>query len=147
MQRHAVARDSAVERRVPVEKVDGETQLVAKELGASRDVRDEQHRDGFLDRRARRFRDRARRRGPTLYVGLQRRPALEPRFARDDFLSLAERKLELQRFYIREIPIPGQATNAAANRVVSFAMPAHELLGELSISFESGHGAPLLTSW
>ena len=38
-------------------------------------------------------------------------PALEPRFAGDDFLRLAERKLQPQRFFVRQLPVARQAAN------------------------------------
>lgn len=75
---------------------------------------------------------------------LQRGPTLESRFTRDDLLSLAEWKLQLQRLPVRELPVARQPANAASDGVVACAMPADELLGELSIGFERGHRRTLL---
>src|SRR5688572_17516259 len=65
-------------------------------------------------------------------------------FARDDLLRLAQREFQFQRFGVRQVAVARQPANATADGVISFAMPANELLRLFSRSFESGHGRILL---
>jgi hypothetical protein len=140
VQGSVVARHRAIERRVPVQKVDTEPEAIAIELGGRPYIANEQDRprgvqqDGLrsLGWSWRGILDGRPQRGPTVVARLER----------NDLLRLRKLEVQRERFAIRHLAVSRQLADAATDRVVAVAVPAQELLGLLLVRFEYRHGVP-----